>query len=188
MSIITKSSLPRRTVLRGLGAVLGLPLLDAMVPAFSALAKTAAKPVHRFQVFYLPNGMAMDYWTPAAEGRNFELTPVLEPLAPFRDQMLVLSGLRASWVSAHAGCSSFLSGALRGGRNETELLCGTTVDQLLAEEFGKSTQLRSLELSMDNKGNAGECSSRPQLCVRQHDLVAHPHDAVADGKQSARGV
>ena len=158
--IITKKAIPRRTVLRGLGATLGLPLLDAMSPAFSALVKTAAKPVNRFQAFYIPNGMALEYWTPATEGATFELTPVLEPMAPFRNQMLVLSGLRSSWSQTHAGApASFLSGCgRREVRTETETLADTTMDQVLAREFGKSTQLASLELSMDNKGNAGECS------------------------------
>ncbi len=158
--MITKRCLPRRTILRGLGAALGLPLLDAMVPAFSALVKTAARPVHRFQAFYVPNGMAMDYWTPAAEGSHFELTPILEPLAPFRNQLLVLSGLRSPWNQVHAGASaSFLSGTPRlPVRSETETLADTTIDQRLAREFGTETQLASLELSMDNKGNAGECS------------------------------
>src|SRR5688572_2872553 len=91
--IITKKLLARRTVLRGMGATLALPLLDAMVPALSLSAQTAAKPVHRLGVIYVPNGMAMDYWTPAAEGSAFELTPILQPLAPFRDQLLVVSGL-----------------------------------------------------------------------------------------------
>jgi hypothetical protein len=80
LAFLTKS-LPRRTVLRGLGATLALPFLDAMLPPFSLSAKTAAKPVHRFQTFYVPNGMAMEYWSPKTEGSDFELTPILEPLA-----------------------------------------------------------------------------------------------------------
>ena len=78
-------SLPRRTVLRGLGATLALPFLDAMLPAFSRRAQAAAKPAHRFQAFYVPNGMAMEYWSPKGEGRAFELSPILEPLAPYRE-------------------------------------------------------------------------------------------------------
>ena len=159
MSSMMKS-LPRRTVLRGLGTTLALPLLDAMVPAFSVLAKAAGKPVHRFQVVYAPNGMAMDYWSPSGEGTKFTLSPILEPLAPFRDQLLVLSGIHANWVRSHAGASgAFLTGTTRGGRSETEILAETSVDQLLAREFGKSTQLASLELSMDATSNAGECTS-----------------------------
>ena len=89
--IITKKAIRRRTVLRGLGATVALPLLDGMVPALSALSKTAAKPAVRFGAVYVPNGMVMDNWTPTAEGNKFELTPILQPLAPYRDQMLVLS-------------------------------------------------------------------------------------------------
>ena len=117
---MTQKALPRRTVLRGLGVTLGLPLLDAMVPAFSAVGRAAARPVHRFQAIYVPNGMAMDYWTPKTEGSGFELTPILSSLEPFRQQLLVLSGLRSSWGYVHAGASgSFLTGTARGGRSET---------------------------------------------------------------------
>ena len=83
MAFVTKS-LPRRTVLRGLGTTLALPFLDAMVP-FLRRAKAAVRPPHRFQAFYVPNGMAMEYWTPKGEGGGFELSPILEPLAPFRE-------------------------------------------------------------------------------------------------------
>ena len=157
---ITKRSLPRRTVLRGLGATVSLPLLDAMVPAFTVLAQTAVKPVHRFQAIYSPNGMAMPYWTPKADGSNFELTPILEPLAPFRNQLLVLSGLRASWNYVHAGASSsFLTGTTRGGSSEAEVLASTSIDQMLAREFGNETQLASLELSMDREATSGQCTN-----------------------------
>lgn len=156
--IITKASLPRRTVLRGIGATLALPLLDAMVPAFSALARTAANPARRLAVVYVPNGMAMEYWTPAAEGTAFELTPVLEPLAPFRDQLLVVSGLKAAWTPAHAGAStSFLTGAA-GVRGETAPVAGISMDQVVARELGQQTQLASLELAIDARANAGQCS------------------------------
>src|SRR5581483_4909713 len=93
--IITKKAIPRRAMLRGMGAMLGLPLLDSMVPAFSATTKTAAKPVNRFGVVYVPNGMIMKNYLPATEGAGFELTPTLSALAPFRDQILVLSGLNS---------------------------------------------------------------------------------------------
>src|SRR5687768_10675629 len=105
---LTTKSLPRRTVLRGLGATLALPFLDAMTPAMALASQRARKPAHRFLAFYVPNGMAMEYWSPRhpsaaaapgappkADGRAFELSPILEPLAPFRNQMLVLSGIHA---------------------------------------------------------------------------------------------
>ena len=89
--MITKMSLPRRTFLRGMGATLALPLLDAMVPAFTALAKTPAAPVRRFGVVYVPNGMIMESWTPRREG-PLELSPILQPLESYRDQLQILSG------------------------------------------------------------------------------------------------
>jgi hypothetical protein len=168
MPFLTKS-LPRRTLLRGMGATLALPFLDAMLPAFSRRV-LAAQPVHRFQTFYVPNGMAMDYWTPKGEGTAFELSPILEPLAPYRDQMLVLSGIKASWNYIHAGASgSFLTGTPRGGRNEIEIFADVSMDQLLARHFAGETQVASLELSMDAPANAGACTGNLS-CVYTHTL------------------
>jgi hypothetical protein len=159
MNLLTTKSLARRTVLRGLGATLTLPFLDAMLPAFSLRGHAAVKPVHRFQTFYVPNGMAMQYWSPQGEGSAFELSPILEPLAPFRNQMLVLSGLRANWNYIHAGASgSFLTGATRGGRNEVEVIADVSMDQLLARQFANDTQVASLEIAMDPPANAGACT------------------------------
>ncbi len=163
--MLTKS-LPRRTVLRGLGATLALPFLDAMVPA----ARAAVRPPHRFQSFYVPNGMAMEYWTPPDVGTNFTITPVLEPLAPFRDQLIVVSGLKANWNYIHAGASgSFLTGTTRGGRNETEIIADVSVDQLLARHFAKQTQVASLEMAMDRPNNAGACTGNLS-CVYTHTI------------------
>src|SRR5215468_11398880 len=130
MAFLTAKSLPRRTMLRGLGATMALPFLDAMQ------GRTAVKPAHRFQAFYVPNGMAMEYWSPKGEGTAFELSPILEPMAPYRNQMLVLSGLRASWNYIHAGASgSFLTGTPRGGKTEIEIIADVSIDQLLARHF-----------------------------------------------------
>ena len=159
MPFLTSKPLPRRTVLRGLGATLSLPILDAMLPAWSRQARAAGKPAHRFQAFYVPNGMAMEYWTPKGTGSSFELAPIMEPLAPFRDQMLVLSGIRTSWNYIHAGASgSFLTGTTRGGRNEVEVIADVSMDQLLARHFAQDTQVGSLELCMDGPANAGACT------------------------------
>jgi hypothetical protein len=169
MAFLMKS-LPRRTVLRGFGTTMALPFLEAMLPPFSLSAKTVAKPVHRFQTFYVPNGMAMEYWSPAAEGSAFELTPILEPLAPFRNQMLVLSGIKANWNYIHAGASgSFLTGTTHGGRNEVEIIADVSMDQLLARRFAKETQVASLELSMDLPANAGACTGNLS-CAYTHTL------------------
>src|SRR5216684_3716889 len=97
MNFLTAKSLPRRTVLRGLGTTMALPFLDAMFAPFSLRGQAVARPAHRFQAFYVPNGMAMEYWTPKGEGTAYELSPILEPLAPYRNQMLVLSGVKANW-------------------------------------------------------------------------------------------
>jgi len=170
MTFLTARSLPRRTVLRGLGATIALPFLDAMVPSFSLRGWAAAKPVHRFQAFYVPNGMAMEYWLPKGTGSAFELSPILEPLAPFREQMLVLSGLKANWNYIHAGASgSFLTGTVRGGRNEIEIIADVSMDQLLAKRFASETQVASLELSMDAPANAGACTGNLS-CVYTHTL------------------
>jgi len=172
MTFLTKS-LPRRTVLRGLGATVALPFLDAMLPAFSLRGLAAAKsgkPVHRFQTFYVPNGMAMEYWLPKGEGAAFELSPILEPLAPYKNQMLVLSGIKANWNYIHAGASgSFLTGTARGGRNEVEIVADVSMDQLLARHFASETQIGSLELSMDAPANAGACTGNLS-CVYTHTL------------------
>ena len=170
MTLIQKS-LPRRTMLRGLGATLALPFLDAMAPtAVSRAARAAAKAPHRFQAFYVPNGMAMEYWTPAEEGTAYPLTPILEPLAPYRDQMIVLSGLHANWNYIHAGASgSFLTGTARGGTNETEIIADVSMDQLLARHYAKETQVASLEVALDRPNNAGACTGNLS-CVYTHTL------------------
>jgi hypothetical protein len=170
MTFLTGKSLPRRTILQGLGATMALPFLEAMLPAFALRGRAAAKPVHRFQTFYVPNGMAMPYWSPQGEGTAFELSPILEPLAPYRNQMLVLSGIKANWNYIHAGASgSFLTGTTRGGRNEVEIIADVSMDQLLARHFSAETQVASLELAMDAPANAGACTGNLS-CVYTHTL------------------
>src|SRR5262249_23826652 len=140
--VITRKSIPRRTFLRGSGAVLALPVLDAMTPAFAAEAK---RPV-RMSFIEVPNGIMMDKWTPTTEGADFELTPVLEPLAQFRDRMLVLSGLDQQQSAARenevAGdhpraCTAWLTGAHAKMTAGADLRAGVSVDQIAAREFGK---------------------------------------------------
>jgi Protein of unknown function (DUF1552) len=170
MSFLTAKALPRRTVLRGLGATVALPFLDAMLPAAALRARAASAPVHRFQTFYVPNGMAMEYWTPKGVGNAFELSPILEPLASFRNQLMVVSGLKANWNYIHAGASgSFLTGTKRGGRNEVEIFADVSMDQILAKRFATETQVASLELAMDPPNNAGACTGNLS-CVYTHTL------------------
>ena len=158
--MITKMALPRRTFLRGMGTALALPLLDAMVPALSALAKTAAAPARRLGVVYVPNGMAMDYWTPATEGPAFELSPLLQPLSAFRDRLLVLSGLNGpKGGGAHAGASTLFLTGVGGKTGEIGVEASVSIDQLLAKELGHHTQLASLELALDGRDNAGSCDA-----------------------------
>jgi hypothetical protein len=167
MTFLTAKTLPRRTLLQGLGTTLALPFLDAMFPP---MLRAATKPVNRFQAFYVPNGMAMEYWSPKGEGSAFELSPILEPLAPFRNQMLVLSGIKTNWNYIHAGASgSFLTGTTHGGRNEVEIVADVSMDQLLARHFASETQVASLELSMDAPANAGACTGNLS-CVYTHTL------------------
>ena len=179
MRILTGKAMSRRTLLRGLGATVALPFLDAMIPA-SGRGQTRIQRPHRFQAVYVPNGMAMQYWTPSGQAGNFQadktfeeplkLMPILEPLAPFRDRVTQFSGLHASWVNVHAGASgSWLTGTDRGGETEVDIFADVSMDQLLARELGKETQLASLEVAMDAPALAGSCSIG-QSCVYTHTI------------------
>jgi hypothetical protein len=159
--IITKKAVPRRTFLRGVGVSLALPLLDAMVPSLTAMAQTPAKPVRRFGVFYVPNGMAMSSWTPATVGASYELSPILQPLAAFRDRFVVVTGLdgqrNAPGQASHAGASTrFLTGV--PGREDAEgMEAAPSVDQLAARVLGEQTPLTSLELALEARDISGTC-------------------------------
>src|SRR6266849_214653 len=159
---IAKKAIPRRTVLRGIGATLALPLIDSMVPALSALARTSARPVNGFGVVYVPNGMIMKNYLPALEGAAYELTPTLGALAPFRDQMLILSGLECIPTpgrpgGAHAKASTRFLTDVSPPTSETWLDAGISMDQILANEARKRTQLASLELAIESGETAGAC-------------------------------
>ena len=157
--IITRKAIPRRTVLRGIGAGLALPLLDGMVPAFAAIRNSAAAPVRRFGVFYVPNGMAMKHWTPKTAGLGFESTRLLSHLDAYRDQMTVLTGLNGvpSNAGVHASAATrFLTG-VTPARTESNLRAGVSVDQLIARETARHTQLGSLELALDSRDVSGSC-------------------------------
>ena len=160
--IALRKSIPRRTVLRGLGASLALPLLDSMAPALTAQTKTAAAPVHRFGVVYVPNGMVMENYLPATVGTSFEVTPTLQALSPFRSQTTVLSGLDCIPSAgrpggAHAKASTRYLTDISPPTSETWLDAGISVDQILANELGAQTQLASLELAIENSDTAGAC-------------------------------
>lgn len=164
MNIITKKHLSRRTVLRGIGATLALPLLDGMVPALSAMGKTAAKAVNRLGVVFVPNGIVappwsggVECWTPKLEGPGFEFTQVLKPLEPFRDRVLVLSGLANHTGDArtnegsgdHARAQGTYLTGVHIKKTEGAVEAGVSMDQIAARELGKETQLASLEIGLE---------------------------------------
>src|SRR5437870_10105626 len=162
--IIAKKALPRRTVLRSLGSMLALPLLDSMTPALTALQKTAARPAGRFGVMYVPNGMIMKNYLPLTEGAAYELTPTLSALAPFREHLLVVSGLECIPTpgrpgGAHAKASTRFLTDVSPPLSETWLDAGVSMDQILAQETGKRTQIASLELAMESGETAGACDT-----------------------------
>jgi len=173
MTFITKRSLPRRTFLRGVGASVALPLLDAMVPALSAMAQTPATPTKRLGFVYMPNGVAknfagIDYWTPMGEGRNFEISTILKPLEPFRDRLLVISGLAHHQADAFddgangdhtRGTSSWLSGVHPKHTEGADVRNGTTIDQIAAAQLGQDTALPSIELAIDLNFLGGQCEN-----------------------------
>jgi len=160
--IITKKVISRRAMLHGMGSMLALPLLDAMVPALEAKPAQSGKPIHRFGVMYIPNGMIMNKWTPVLDGTAYEFSPTLSSLAPFRDQLLVLSNLACVPTpgrpgGAHAKATTRFLTDISPPTSETWLDAGTSVDQILAQETGKHTQLSSLELAIENGETAGAC-------------------------------
>jgi hypothetical protein len=184
---ITKTALPRRTVLRGFGAMLTLPWLDAMIPAFASSAQTDASRIRRFAVVYVPNGMAMDRWTPVATGSAFELSPILQPLAGFRDRMLVVSGLNgAKSKGSHSGAATrFLTG-FGADSAQGSVLSSTSIDQIVAREFARHTQLPSLEVSLDGRDEAGSCDANP--CAMSNTISWHSPTVPAPMENNPRVV
>jgi hypothetical protein len=156
---ITKKHLSRRTFLRGAGVAVGLPLLDAMVPAWTALAQTAASPKPHMGFMYLPHGAIMEHWTPAAVGTDFELPPILQPLAPFRQHLTIVSGLENKPAIAppvHAlNPGTWLSCVTPEPSQEPH--GGVTVDQVAAAYIGQDTPLPSLEIATEGRGGSGAC-------------------------------
>jgi hypothetical protein len=158
---IAKKHLPRRTFLRGVGASVALPLLDAMIPAGTALAQTAAAPRPRMGFIYFPHGAVMEQWTPTARGRDFELPQILAPLAPFKDQMTVVSNLRnkaAEGYGVHTvNPGTWLSCMYPGRVREGDPNGGLTADQIVARQIGQGTPFPSLELSVEVASSSGSC-------------------------------
>ena len=164
--VIFKKSMPRRTFLRGTGAVLALPMLDAMTPAF---AQEATRPI-RMAFMQTPNGIfnLNNEWTPKTEGADYELTRTLQPLAAFKDRMTVISGLDQQQAAGRDGevggdhpraCTAWLTGTHAKMTSGADLRAGISVDQIAAKEFGKYTQLASLEMGLESGEIVGACES-----------------------------
>jgi hypothetical protein len=171
--IITKKALPRRTFLRGMGATLALPMLDAMVPSMTALTKTAAQPVRRLGFIYVPMGCDITRWTPGStDGTLKILSPTLQTLEPFVDQLTVIGNmeLKNAYPGTHATSNAaFLSAAKAKWTESTDYYLGTTADQIAAQQIGRETVLPSLELAMDLLQTVGQCDNG-YACVYQNNL------------------
>jgi uncharacterized protein DUF1552 len=171
---VTKKHLPRRTFLRGMGVTMALPLLDAMIPARTLLAQTAAQPKTRLGFVYVPHGAIMDKWTPATEGAAFEFTPILKPLEPLRDYVNVVSGLghRAADTTAVHSLSptTWLSGVRPKATQGVDAYAGITADQVAAQAIGQDTALPSMEIATeDHSGLIGSCD-RDYGCIYMNTL------------------
>ncbi len=170
--IITKKALPRRTFLRGMQATLALPLLDAMIPAATALDKTPAKPVPRLGFVFIPMGCDHSRWTPSGGPDLGELSPILSPLESVKDDLTVFTNfdLKNAYPGTHSTSNAaFLSAASAKHTESSDYYLGTTVDQYASRELGKDTQLPSLELSMDLLQTVGQCNNG-YACVYQNNL------------------
>src|SRR5580698_10988618 len=161
---LTKKSLSRRTILRGAGTAVALPLLDAMFPTLVPLAKADSKPRMRFGAVYFPNGAIMQQLTPATVGTGFEFTPILKPLEPFRDSLLVVTNLTRSHPGSQFGdhavsAAGFLTGVWPKRTEAEDVLANTSIDQVVAKQIGQDTPLPSIELATEDfTGYVGGCS------------------------------
>jgi Protein of unknown function (DUF1552) len=169
---LTKKAIPRRTFLKSAQAALALPLLDAMIPAATAWAETPAKPVPRLGFVFIPMGCDQARWTPPGQGKLDELSPILAPLKPVKDQVTVITNTRL--LNAYPGThdtsnSAFLSAASSKHTESSDYFLGTTVDQIAARQMGRETQLASLQLAMDLNPLAGVCNNG-YACVYQNCL------------------
>src|SRR5881628_705594 len=170
--IITKKAMPRRTFLRGIGVTMALPLLEAMVPAATPLAKTPAHPVRRLGFVFMPMGCDITRWTPPAEKQLDTLSPILSSLEPVKAHVTVITNLELqnAYPGTHATSNAaFLSAAKAKLTESSDYYLGTTVDQIAAKQIGQETQLPSLEMSMDLLQTVGQCDNG-YACVYQNNL------------------
>src|SRR5262244_2645533 len=161
---ITKKFVCRRTWLKGAGAAIGLPLLESMIPAWTPLAKAASAPPLRFGVVYFPNGAIMPQFTPATTGEGFAFTPILQPLEPFKDQIVVVTNLTRSHPGSQVGdhavsAAGYLTGVWPKRTEAEDVLANTSVDQVVAQQIGQDTPFPSLEVATEDfTGYVGACS------------------------------
>ena len=183
---LTKKAIPRRTFLKSAQAALALPLLDAMIPAATAWAQTPAKPVPRLGFVFVPMGCDHSRWTPPGQGKLDELSPILNPLKPVKDQVTVITNMRLpnAYPGTHdTSNSAFLSAATSKHTESSDYYLGTTVDQIAAKQMGRETQLASLQ-TRDGSEPARRCVQQ-RLRVRLSEL---PLMVVADDPASVRGA
>jgi hypothetical protein len=159
---ITKMSLPRRTFLRSIGATVALPLLDAMVPALTALAQSPANPARRFGAVYIPHGVIMKEWTPAGTSEGLEITPILRPLESFRDQMVMVSNLTrpqdTDGGTHSVSTANWLTGTVAKRTIGEDFRAGISIDQVVANRIGQETLFPSIELATEDfSGQVGAC-------------------------------
>jgi hypothetical protein len=172
MNFITKKSLSRRTALKGVGATFALPLLDAMIPAATAEAKTPARHLKRLGYVFMPMGCDQSRWTPRSKNTLEKLSPILDSLAPVKDKISVFTNmeLRPAYPGSHATSnSSFLSAAKAKVTESSDYYLGTTADQVAAKQIGRATRLPSLELAMDLLQTVGQCDNG-YACVYHNNL------------------
>jgi len=175
---LTKKHIPRRTFLRGAGVTLALPLLDAMIPAGTLLAQTAANPPSRFVGIFFPHGMAPGYWIPKTEGTGWEFPLIYKPLEPYREHVTVLSGLHARCAEAAPGetaadhwvASAFMSANKPRRTAGADLFNGTTIDQLIAKKIGQETLLPSMQLAVEDPGAASSNCGEGYSCAYSNSI------------------
>jgi len=165
--MITRKPIGRRTLLRGMGTTMALPFLEAMMPNASRAAEQALASRKRLQVIYTPNGMMMENWTPASTAQNFELSPILKPLEPYRNKLTVFTGLshvQAEALGDGAGdhgrcCGGYLTGTHVKKTEGADITAGISMDQLVAKQFGDQTQIPSMEVGLEPPSLVGSCDS-----------------------------
>ena len=190
---ITKKHIPRETFLRGVGVTLALPMLESMLPAQTPIRQTAARPVKRFVGIWHPHGVAPGYFSPVQEGSNFEFSFVTKPLEPFRNRVVLISGLDTPEANPtadepggdHARGAVLLSGA-RPRRNTVSPYLGVTIDQLIAQKYGQNNLLSSIQLGVEDTGNFGSCNWGYSCAYSNSISWPDADHAASHGSQSPR--